>query len=200
MCGGLKQKESNKSTSRSRNPSSKVASEDFQLHAVRGSQEEKQSCTEQTRLETQQIWENTFSGMLFFPDFSLQQLSWAFSALRMIGWTGLNSFFPDFVLSSLGPEAETVGVGAACGPLGIWALTFQAGGLAPKKWILLGYIFGTTFLSHACSCHLNRKPGNFRRLVSISNFACWVKYQKLPWFQSLAKLRNAGDHVGPRHA
>ena len=65
MCGGLKQKESNKSTSRSRNPSSKVASEDFQLHAVRGSQEEKQSCTEQTRLETQQIWENTFSGMLF---------------------------------------------------------------------------------------------------------------------------------------
>ena len=24
-----------------------------------------------------------------------------------------------------GPEPETVGVGAACGPLGIWALTFQ---------------------------------------------------------------------------
>jgi len=27
--------------------------------------------------------------------------------------------------SKQGPEAETVGVGAACGPLGIWALTFQ---------------------------------------------------------------------------
>lgn len=27
--------------------------------------------------------------------------------------------------SKQGPEPETVGVGAACGPLGIWALTFQ---------------------------------------------------------------------------
>ena len=27
--------------------------------------------------------------------------------------------------SETGPEPETVGVGAACGPLGIWALTFQ---------------------------------------------------------------------------
>ena len=149
MCRGLKQKESDKSTSRSRNSSSKVASEDFQLHAVRGSQEEKQSFTEQTRLETEKygkIQQNTLSAMFFF-NFSTASGRGHSAPLRM-SWTGWNLIFPRFCselglspcFTQLGPEAETVGVGAACGPLGIWALTFQAGGLAldwpPKIWIV----------------------------------------------------------------
>ena len=43
-----------------------------------------------------------------------------------------------------GPEPETVGVGAACGPLGIWALTFQAKGSKGQQ---DGCIIYTTFKS-----------------------------------------------------
>ena len=50
---------------------------------------------------------------------------------------------------------------------------------------LVWCIFGTTWyhIYERRSCHLNRKPGHFRREISISNFACWVKYQKPPFLR-----------------
>lgn len=80
--------------------------------SIRRSQEENQS-PQQTRLATENQSRARHLNRLRF---------WV-----MMGCSSKMEKIPTSLMRfpETGPEPETVGVGAACGPLGIWALTFQ---------------------------------------------------------------------------